>query len=166
MPTRRRLAPSPRPGSLGGLASVEPVDDPTLLVFPDGVSLTAAEMGSLQVAALAQCEKLQDRFVIMDLCQGDQPVSSALDPIANFRQNVGTNSLKYGAAYYPWVRTIYAPEVHFRQLSLVNTATPPVRFPTRAAPIRNNSIDGLTADPALNALVPAVRTPMPRSAPS
>jgi len=115
-------------GLLGGLTSVAPVDDPTLLVFPDGVSLSLAEMGSLQVAALAQCELLQDRFVIMDLCQGDQPASLALDPIANFRQNVGTNSLKYGAAYYPWVRTIHTPDVHFRQLALVTPAS--ALFPT------------------------------------
>ena len=140
---------APAAGLAGGLARVEPVDDPTLLVFPDGVSLTAAQMGSLQVAALAQCEKLQDRFVIMDVCQGDQPISLTLDPIAIFRQNVGANSLKYGAAYYPWVRTIYAPEVHFRQLRLVDTAS---------APLTNAVIDAMAADPALNALVPAVRT--------
>ena len=136
-------------GLLGGLSRAEPVDDPTLLVFPDAVSLSVADMGSLQVAALAQCEKLQDRFVIMDLVQGDQPVSLSLDPIANFRQNVGTSSLKYGAAYYPWVRTIYAPTVHFRQLSLVTPAS---------AAIPNATIDSLTNDAVLDALVPTVRT--------
>ena len=136
-------------GFLGGLSRVEPVDDPTLLVLPDAVSLTGPEMGSLQVAALAQCEKLQDRFVIMDLVQGDQPISLSLDPIANFRQSVGTSNLKYGAAYYPWVQTIYAPEVHFRQLSLVTPAL---------AAIPNATIDALMNDAALDALVPAVRT--------
>lgn len=136
-------------GLLGGLASVAPVDDPTLLVFPDGVSLSVTEMGSLQVAALAQCELLQDRFAIMDLCQGDQLASLALDPVVNFRQNVGTSSLKYGAAYYPWVRTIYAPDVHFRQLSLVTPAL---------AAIPNATIDSLTGDAVLDALPAAVRT--------
>lgn len=135
-------------GLLGGLSRVEPVDEPTLLVFPDGVSLSAADLGSLQVAALAQCEKLQDRFVIMDLRQGDLPASLAVDPIAIFRQNVGINSLKYGAAYYPWVRTIYRPEVHFRQLTLVT--------PTSAT-IPNTTLDTLTGDAAIDALVPAVR---------
>ncbi len=139
---------APPAGLAGGLARVEPVDDPTLLVFSDGVSLSAADMGSLQVAALAQCEKLQDRFVIMDVGQGDQPISPTLDPIAEFRQNVGTNSLKYGAAYYPWVRTIYGPEVHFRQLRLVDTA---------AVPLADAAIDAFTTDAALNALVPVVR---------
>ena len=135
-------------GLLGGLSRVEPVDEPTLLLFPDGVSLTAAELGSLQVAALAQCEKLQDRFVIMDLRNGDQLASITLDPVAEFRQNVGTNSLKYGAAYYPFVSTIYQPAVHFRQLSLVDTAS---------APLASTTIDILSGDTTLDALVPAVR---------
>ena len=114
-------------------------------MFPDGVSLNVADMGSLQVAALAQCELLQDRFVIMDLVQGDQPVSLALNAIQDFRDNVGTNSLKY----YPWVRTIYEPDVHFRQLALVT--------PTNAA-IGDAVIDSLTGDAALDALPAAVRT--------
>jgi hypothetical protein len=113
------------------------------------VSLTVAEMGSLQAAALAQCEKLQDRFVIMDLVQGDQPISIALDPIANFRQNVGTNSLKYGAAYYPWVRTIYRPQVNFRQLRPVTPAL---------VAIPNGTIDTLTGDATLDGLVTSVRS--------
>ena len=136
-------------GLLGGLTSVAPVDDPTLLVCPDGVSLSLAEMGSLQVAALAQCEKLQDRFVIMDLCHGDQPASLALNPIQDFRDNVGTNSLKYGAAYYPWLRTIYAPDVQFRQLNLVTPAL---------TAIPNATIDALTGDATIDGLVPSVRT--------
>lgn len=135
-------------GLLGGLASVAPVDDPTLLLFPDGVSLNVADMASVQSAALAQCEQLQDRFVIMDLCNGDQPVSLSLNPINTFRDKVGTNSLKYGAAYYPWLRTIYTPDVHFRQLNLVTTAL---------AAIPNGTIDTLTGDAVLDALPGAVR---------
>lgn len=136
-------------GLLGGLARLEPVDDPTLLLFPDGVALSAADMGSLQVAALDQCQRLQDRFVIMDLCGGDQAVTVGVDPIADFRQNVGMANLKYGAAYYPWVRTIYRPEIQFRQIALVTAAQ---------VPIPNATIDALTGDPALDGLVPAVRT--------
>jgi phage tail sheath protein FI len=135
-------------GLLGGLSRVEPVDEPTLLLFPDGVSLSVAELGSLQMAALAQCEKLQDRFVIMDLRNGDQAAAIGLDPIADFRQNVGTSNLKYGAAYYPFVRTIYKPTVHFRQLNLVDTAS---------APIATSTLDTLTGDAAIDALVPGVR---------
>jgi phage tail sheath protein FI len=136
-------------GLLGGLSRIEPLDEPTLLVFPDGALLkNAGDLGALQKAALAQCEKLQDRFVIMDLRQGNLPVSLDGNPIKNFREEVGDNSLKYGAAYYPWVHTIYRPEVHFRQLALVNTATPPVAISPATI---------LTGDAAIDALVPAIR---------
>jgi phage tail sheath protein FI len=135
-------------GLLGGLARLERFDEPTLLVFPDGVTLSASNLGSLQVAALAQSEKLQDRFVIMDLRQGFLAASLASNPIASFRQEVGISNLKYGAAYYPWVRTIYRPAVHFRHLHLLDTAS---------APIPNATLDQLTQDAATDALVPAVR---------
>jgi phage tail sheath protein FI len=135
-------------GLLGGLARLERLDEPTLLVFPDGVSLSASNLGSLQVAALAQSEKLQDRFVIMDLRQGFLAASLASNPVASFRQEVGINNLKYGAAYYPWVRTIYRPVVPFRHLRLLG--------PT-SAPIPNATLDQLTNDAATDALVPAVR---------
>ncbi|MFD1295323.1 phage tail sheath C-terminal domain-containing protein [Lysobacter gummosus] len=150
-------------GLLGGLSRVEAVDDPTLLVFPDGVSLSAVEMGSLQVAALAQCEKLQDRFVIMDLVQGDQPSSLALDPIGDFRQNVGMSSLRYGAAYYPWVRTIYRPDVDFRQLNLVSPALVALTEAAVNTLTGDAAIDGLVisaraADTAVNTVVGTVNT--------
>lgn len=135
-------------GLLGGLSRLERLDEPTLLVFPDGVSLNAVQLGSLQVAALEQCEKLQDRFVIMDLHNGHLPVSLANDPIGDFRQAVGTNNLKYGAAYYPWVNTIYRPDVHFRHLSLVDDT---------ATPLSNAMLDSLTGNSAIDALVHLMR---------
>jgi phage tail sheath protein FI len=85
----------------------------------------------------------------MDLVQGDQPISLTLNPIQDFRDNVGTNSLKYGAAYYPWLRTIYEPDVHFRQLALVTPAN---------LAITNAVIDSLTGDAVLDGLPNAVRT--------
>ena len=103
-------------GLLGGLGPIRSLDAPTLLVFPDGVSLSEVNLGALQVAALAQCADLQDRFAIMDLVSGSAPPAIGVDPAQNFRQQVGTSELRYGAAYYPWVRTIYKPDVHFREL--------------------------------------------------
>jgi phage tail sheath protein FI len=136
-------------GLQGGLSRLERLDEPTLLVFPDGVSLGAADLGALQVAAMAQCEKLQDRFVIMDLREGHLPISLASDPVGGFRQEVGTSNLKYGAAYYPWVNTIYQPDVHFRQLSLVDGT---------ATPLPNSTLDSLANDVLIDALVPTVRS--------
>ncbi len=82
---------------LGGLAAVEKVDEPTLILFPD--DLTLANGKSVYEAALAQCEKLKDRFVILDV------KANTTDPFAdadNFRNTgIGSGDLKYGAAYYP-----------------------------------------------------------------
>ena len=75
-----------------------------------------------------------------------EAISPTVNPVANFRQNVGMSSLRYGAAYYPWVQTIYRPRVNFRQLALF----PP---PPGAVPIPPNTIDTLTGDAAIDSLV-------------
>lgn len=88
-----------------GLDSLEKVDQPTLLVIPESVHLDIAEAGEIHAAMLAQCNKLQDRFAVMDLVEGDKEITPSKDPVSDFRSNVGMNYLKYGAAYYPWLKT-------------------------------------------------------------
>ncbi|RIH65351.1 phage tail sheath family protein [Mariniphaga sediminis] len=90
---------------LDGLASLEKEDLPTLLVIPESVHLSAAEAGEVHAAMLAQCNKLQDRFAVLDMVDGEKEITPTTDPVADFRDNVGMNYLKYGAAYYPWIRT-------------------------------------------------------------
>ena len=88
-------------GLLGGIAATESVDEPTLLVFPDAVSLTSTtEYGQVVQAALVQCNKLQDRFTICEV--NNDTTSTAVD---NFRNAIGIDYLKYGAAYYPFLKT-------------------------------------------------------------
>ena len=58
--------------------------------------------------ALKQCNDLQDRFCIFDLLNGDDDLdveTSGETPDLAFRNNIGVQYLKYGAAYYPNVRT-------------------------------------------------------------
>lgn len=88
-----------------GLKSIEKVDQPTLLVVPESVHLTPANAGEIHSAMLSQCNKLQDRFSVLDVVNGDKEITTSVDPIADFRNNVGMNHLKYGAAYYPWLKT-------------------------------------------------------------
>jgi phage tail sheath protein FI len=149
-----------------GLATLEQVDEPTLLLFPDGVSLDSLDLdtddnpvllGGLQQNALGQCANLQDRFVIMDLQGGHPSYIGDADPIGSFRNAIGTNNLKYGAAYYPWLQTIYRPEVHFRHLNFVAPAVPPLV----GSAISSSTLDTLLTDPnteEFNALVPATRS--------
>lgn len=85
-----------------GLEAIAKIDEPTLLLFPDAVSLAAASYGAVVTKALSQCNTLQDRFVVADLNEDD--ISSA--SVAAFRTAIGNNNLKYGAAYTPFLKTI------------------------------------------------------------
>jgi uncharacterized protein len=90
---------------LDGLASLEKIDLPTLLVIPESVHLDVADAGEVHATMLAQCNKLQDRFAVLDIVDGDEEITPSADPVSDFRNNVGMNFLKYGAAYYPWIKT-------------------------------------------------------------
>lgn len=91
-----------------GLGITEKVDEITLIVFPEAAGLASeTDSKALQDASLALCAKLQDRFAVMDVFT---PATDAniLGPVDSFRNNgVGTNNLKYGAAYYPFLETIF-----------------------------------------------------------
>ncbi|HAE59533.1 MAG TPA: phage tail sheath family protein [Anaerolineae bacterium] len=80
-----------------GLAALEKEDEPTLILLTEAINLSPADYYDLAQQALAQCEKLGDRFAILDVIDGKG--------VADFRTNVGTSSLMYGAAYYPSVQT-------------------------------------------------------------
>lgn len=95
-----------------GLDALEKEDEPTLIVIPEAQRLTAiADFKTLQDAALAQCNTLQDRFVIMDI-HGDavslgDPDADLTAAVSSFRSNgIGTNNLKYGAGYAPNIDTV------------------------------------------------------------
>lgn len=74
-------------------------DEPTLIVMPELQLLGADKAYGVYVHALAQCERLQDRFVIMDV--NANPVTPGTNVITELRDRIGTQNLKYGAAYYP-----------------------------------------------------------------
>ncbi len=84
-----------------GLDTLEKEDEPTLIVFPDAVSLDADEAYNLYQKALDQAQAMGDRFVIVDVVgDGDNAVDDLRDELDS-----GDN-LKYGAAYYPKLETI------------------------------------------------------------
>jgi phage tail sheath protein FI len=96
-----------------GLATLEKVDLPTLLVIPETVHLPVDKAGEVHSAMLSQCNKLQDRFAILDLVDGDTEITPTKDPVADFRDNVGMNYLKYGAAYYPFLKTTLSFKIDY-----------------------------------------------------
>ena len=83
-----------------GLAELEKEDEPTLIVFPDATSLgTSNNYYDIVQQALDQSASLGDRFVLIDV------FNDVVDGAGGLRDTLGTSNLKYGAAYYPHLRT-------------------------------------------------------------
>lgn len=89
---------------LAAIDQLEEEDEPTILVVPEAVLLTSAgDRADINNALLEQCNKLQDRVAVLDVRISGGTV---LQDAAAFRNNeVGTSYLKYGAAYYPPLKT-------------------------------------------------------------
>ncbi|MFK7972553.1 MAG: phage tail sheath family protein [Bacteroidia bacterium] len=101
-----------------GLAAIGREDEPTLLLFPDAVGLSNGDFYTLMQDSLSQCNTLQDRFALVDVFNGNLDYTAvggtdvinatqAGDTFTGLREGVGTNNLKYGAAYYPWLETLF-----------------------------------------------------------
>lgn len=88
------------------LDALRTADEPTLIVIPEGLALTAAAYYTLMGRAIDQCVDLQDRFTLLDVhTEGDSVTAT----IAVFRTGFTKNdNLNYAAAYYPRLRTTYA----------------------------------------------------------
>lgn len=88
-----------------GLNAVAKIDEPTILLFPDAVSLNSDQYHSLINEALGQCFKLQDRFTIIDVQHVTGTTNEINSSVEAFRNSapLGSNIdlLKYGAAYFP-----------------------------------------------------------------
>lgn len=80
------------PGSRRGLLSFEDINDISILYVPNILSVSG-----LYDAVVAQCEKLRDRFAIIEVSKGTQ------NP--NIITKCGMDT-KYAALYCPWIKII------------------------------------------------------------
>ena len=99
-----------------GITPFEKEQEPTLMIVPDAVSLADADLcANVHTALLAHCNKMQNRFTILDVFEGFTERNLEKDCVADFREKVGTMYLNYGASYYPWVKTnvVSSNEVSF-----------------------------------------------------
>lgn len=80
------------------LETLQRVDDVNLICVPD-------RSGSVnfQQKLVAHCEKMGDRFAILDSGLGDLPLGSGLGTVIRHRQSV-ESTRGYAALYYPWIR--------------------------------------------------------------
>ena len=80
------------------LSILENEEAPTLVILTDAVNLTETDYYTLVRSALAQCNELKDRFLILDVKDND---------LTTFRDGIGSANLSYGAAYYPYLNTTF-----------------------------------------------------------
>ena len=105
-----------------GLDALRKYDEPTLLLFPDAIQLSGTSLYDVQVQALKQCAELQDRFTVMDLKElymdSGELVRQWETGVQEFRNNVGINNLKYGAAYTPHLEANLDKTIKWRYINL------------------------------------------------
>jgi phage tail sheath protein FI len=102
-------------GLMDGLEKLKNEDEPTLIVIPEATQLAEdSAYKTLTEAMLKQCNDLQDRFAVIDLRGGHSAFVShdagATSVEGNNSQQrnrelLGANNLKYGATYYPFLKT-------------------------------------------------------------
>lgn len=130
----------------GGLTVIKKVDEVTLILFPDATALDENNCYTVFQSALDQCNKLQDRFTILDIRLEDDPVAGAT---TTFRDKIG-NNLKYGAAYWPWLKTVFPYEYDDASLTFVDAGGTTM---TTAPANRDASDFGLKLESAIGKLL-------------
>ena len=132
-----------------GLDEVEKYDEPTILLFPDAVSLSEDEFYSLQQAALAQSGKLMDRVAVLDLRENKESLWD--NAVSKFRDRIGISNLKYGSAYTPWLFTTYARDIDYKLIRNAGS----IHAIRNAADSADLDLASLTTDSTINDLVGA-----------
>ncbi len=112
-------------GLQDGLDALSLEDEPTLIVIPESVKLSSGDYTTLVQAVLTQCGRLRDRFAIFDVHGGGAALNTS--DLGTNRGYFGNNNLKYGAAYYPFLKTSFNHYVNEAETNVkvaLNAATP------------------------------------------
>lgn len=99
---------------LEGLEALEKEMEPTLVLVPDAVALDTAEaFYGVCREVIAHCAQMGNRMAILDVYQGYKALQNpwgGKSVVEWFREEIGTESLSYAAAYYPWLETTIVNE--------------------------------------------------------
>ncbi|MFJ3047923.1 phage tail sheath family protein [Herbaspirillum chlorophenolicum] len=95
-----------------GIDTLLKEQEPTMVLVPDAVRLSAQDCTTVQTNALMHCGfKMRNRIALLDVYDGYKDRQDpAGDCVGAFREAVGTNFLDFGTAYYPWVNTSIVKE--------------------------------------------------------
>jgi uncharacterized protein len=88
-----------------GVGALEVIDDITMLVLPDLMSVPPGEklnldmVKAVQTSMIAHCENMGDRVAILDA-----PANATPQEIKEWRMNIAGYDSSYAALYYPWIQ--------------------------------------------------------------
>lgn len=146
-----------------GLDLLRKEDEPTLILFPDAVSLDSdSNFYSLYNNALTQCKDLQDRFTIIDTFTQDEDVEMNDPEGVRNRITSDAEEKKYGGVYFPYLKTILNYEVDEAQVAITHTGgaspSPIAQSTANAALAKLITLEADTADlvTALSTAVAAI----------
>ncbi|TCP24031.1 hypothetical protein EV195_107197 [Tenacibaculum skagerrakense] len=122
-----------------GLDTLRKEDEPTLIVFPDAKKLSEVDFYTLYNNALIQCNEMQDRFAIIDTHTSSDSVADAL--AARNRLNLEKDYLKYGAVYYPHLKTILDYRYDEESITITHTTDLPSAISEAVAQLEAYKVD-------------------------
>jgi phage tail sheath protein FI len=134
------------PKLTGGIDKIKLLDEPTMLVIPEAVSLSSADYLTVCGKAIDQAHDLKDRFAVLDVRLNDpskKDFNSA--DITEFRGLSKENEyLRYGAAYYPYLRTTFNYSIEKTDDLVITTVLLNGSAPVAGAPNQPHIAAGAT----------------------
>jgi len=95
-----------------GLEPLLKEQEPTMVVIPEAVTLSATDCYALQQATLKHCgSDMRNRIALLDIYGGYKDRKHPDGDVVNtFREAIGSEFLSFGAAYYPWINSSIVQE--------------------------------------------------------
>lgn len=146
-----------------GLRLLKNEEEPTMYICPEATLLSLDNNSTLMQEMLLQNSEMGTAISIFDIIGGRAPDPIMYtEDIANFRNNVGTQGLNYGTAYYPFIGTtiMQSTDINYTNLfggdlkqlePFVNPASAPDK--TAASILEKVANGELTPNQANNALI-------------
>ena len=90
-----------------GLGKLTLEQEITLVAIPEAVNLSSSEeFKDIQQQMLSHCgNTMKNRFALLDIYPKADENTKIEDQVNFFCNNIGSNFLSYGAAYFPWLNT-------------------------------------------------------------
>lgn len=103
----------------GGITPLVKEHEPTMLLIPEAVRLSAADCVSLQQAMVEHCgNTMKSRVAIVDVYDGYKDLDEKV--IDDFRNNFSTNYPDFAITYYPWLNTTIVGDNLLSYLNIAN----------------------------------------------